>query len=130
MGGERFLLPRWSRLGREVSAENPGPAHENRRAVRVRVSLPVLLYGRMESEPFAETTETINVSARGGLMPVRSHVNPSQNLILTNVQTNQELKCRVVRLECGKNGAVLAGLEFLEPSPSFWGHSVSSSRRN
>jgi len=130
MGGGRFLLPRWSRLGRQVRAENPGPVRENRRAVRVRVSLPVLLYGRMGNEPFTETTETINVSAHGGLVPVQSRVNPSQNLILTNLQTNQELKCRVARLVRGKNGALLAGLEFLQHSPSFWGHSTSPTRQN
>ncbi|HUO33716.1 MAG TPA: PilZ domain-containing protein [Candidatus Acidoferrum sp.] len=125
MGEGKFLLPRWGRLGRQVRAENPGPARENRRAVRVRVSLPVLLYGRADNEPFTETTETINVSAHGGLVPLRSRVNPSQNLILTNLQTNQELKCRVARLVRGRNGDVLAGLEFLQHSPSFWGHGAS-----
>ncbi|HTV57345.1 MAG TPA: PilZ domain-containing protein [Verrucomicrobiae bacterium] len=123
MGSGKFLLPRWGRPRREVRAENPGPARENRRAVRVPVSLPVLLYGRMGNEPFTENTETINVSAHGGLVPLRSRVSPSQSLILTNLQTNLELKCRVARLVRGKNGVVLAGLEFLQQSPSFWGHS-------
>jgi len=130
MGGVRFLLPRWGRLGREVRADNPGPARENRRAVRVRVSLPVLLYGRMGNEPFTENSETLNVSAHGGLVPLRSRVNPSQNLILTNLQTNQELKCRVARLVRGKNGEMLAGLEFLQHSPSFWGHSMPAPPQN
>lgn len=129
MGGSKFLLPRWGRLGRGAPAVHPGPAHENRRAVRVPVSLPVMLYGRMGREPFTENTETINVSAAGGLVPVRSRVNPSQDLILTNLQTNQELKCRVARLVRGKNGTVLAGLEFLQHAPSFWGHSAPSVHR-
>lgn len=130
MGGGRFLLPRWGKLGRVVPAERPGPAHENRRAVRVPVSLPVMLYGRLGREPFTENTETINVSAAGGLVPVRSRLNPSQDLILTNLQTNQELKCRVARLMRGKNGTILAGLEFLQHAPSFWGHTVQGPRQN
>jgi hypothetical protein len=130
MGSGKFLLLRWGRLGRQIQAQNPGPARENRRAMRLPVSLPVLLYGRLGNEPFTESTETINVSAQGGLVPVRSRVSPSQNLILTNLQTNQELKCRVARLARGKNGTVLAGLEFLQSAPSFWGHGAPRPRRD
>jgi hypothetical protein len=79
-----------------------------------------MLYGRMGQEPFQEHTETINVSVNGGLVPVRSEVSCSQKLILTNLQTNEELRCRVARVMKTARGTILAGLEFSQPAPSFW----------
>ena len=85
------------------------------------VAMPVLIYGRSEDEPFQEQTETIDVSAHGGLMPVTVEVMKSQKLLLTNLLTNQELACRVARVVRTSQGQTLAGLEFVQPSKGFWG---------
>ncbi|HEY7825176.1 MAG TPA: PilZ domain-containing protein [Candidatus Acidoferrales bacterium] len=100
---------------------SPGPTYEQRRARRLRVAMPVLLYGRLDREPFSEHVETINVSLTGGLIPISAQVVTSQKLILTNLQTNEELTCRVARIIRTEEGATYAGIEFLQPSPRFWG---------
>jgi hypothetical protein len=117
MGFFRLLLPRWGRLGREARVM---PRANTRRAQRVHARMPILVYGRLGNEPFAENTQTVDVSALGGLVPIAARVVPSQKLILTNLQTDEDLTCRVVRLIPGENGQTLVGLEFLQPSPRFW----------
>jgi hypothetical protein len=83
----------------------------------VDLSAPVFLYGSMEGEPFSEYSETIDVSIHGALVVVRAGVFPAQRILLTNLQTQQDLKCRVVRIDNNRNAAAL---EFLEPCPRFW----------
>ena len=97
-----------------------GLLDEQRRAQRLPIFLPVQVYGKLDGEPFSENTETINVSACGGLVPISARVVRSQKLILTNLQTDQDLTCRVARLIRTERGQVLAGLEFLQSAPGFW----------
>jgi len=80
----------------------------------------VQVYGQLDGEPFSENTETINVSSCGGLVPISASVVRSQKLILTNLQTDQDLTCRVARLIRSERGQILAGLEFLQSAPGFW----------
>lgn len=82
--------------------------------------MPVLVYGRLGDQPFFEPAETINVSARGGLVPISAGVMRQQQLILTNMQTEEELLCRVARLIRSERGQMLVGLEFVQSAPSFW----------
>jgi hypothetical protein len=114
-------MPRWGHLGllaRKVAAQY---LPEQRRAQRVLAAMPVLIYGRSADEPFQEQTETIDVSAHGGLIPITVEVMKSQKLLLTNLLTNEDLPCRVARLVLTREGKTLAGLEFLQPSRGFWG---------
>jgi hypothetical protein len=121
VGGYKFLLPRWGHLGYQARNAAMRLLPEQRRARRVPASMPVLIYGRFTNEPFQEQTETIDVSANGGLMPVTADVTESQKLLLTNLLTNQELACRVARVVRTIEGKTLAGIEFLHPSAEFWG---------
>ena len=93
---------------------------DRRRGYRVALATPVFVYGWQVNEPFSENTETLNVSAVGGLMPLSATVIPPQELILTNLQTNEDLPCRVARSVKAEDGKILAGLEFLKRSPNFW----------
>jgi hypothetical protein len=119
-GGEhvrRFL--------RRAGMKMLGFLDEQRRAQRLPIYLPVQVYGKLEGAPFYENTETINVSAYGGLVPISAAVVRAQELILTNLQTDQDLTCRVARLIRSERGQVLAGLEFLQSAPGFWRSSTS-----
>jgi hypothetical protein len=93
---------------------------DQRRAQRLPIYLPVQVYGKLDGVPFSENTETINVSACGGLVPISAGVVRAQKLVLTNLQTDQDLTCRVARLIRSERGRVLAGLEFLQAAPGFW----------
>jgi hypothetical protein len=98
---------------------------DQRRAQRLPIYLPVQVYGKLEGVPFSENTETINVSSCGGLVPISAGVVRAQKLILTNLQTDEDLTCRVARLIRSERGQVLAGLEFLQSTPGFWRSSPS-----
>jgi hypothetical protein len=114
------------RFGREAKSERKHLLIEQRRGRRVRAAMHILLYGRLADEPFQERTETIDVSSHGGLFPVSAPVVPSQKLIITNLETDEDLACRVTRLVRTEQGRTLAGVEFLQPSLRFWGAAVSS----
>jgi hypothetical protein len=104
-----------------------GLLDDQRRAQRLPIFLPVQVYGKLDGEPFSENSETINVSACGGLVAISASVVRSQKLILTNLQTDQDLTCRVARLIRSERGQVLAGLEFLQSAPDFWRSSPAGS---
>ena len=116
----RIFHRRSGRLGRDGYKHAIGSLHDQRRAQRLPIAMPVLIYGRLGDEPFFEPTETINVSARGGLIPISAGVARQQELILTNMQTEEELLCRVARLIRSERGQMLVGLEFVQSAPSFW----------
>jgi hypothetical protein len=99
---------------------SPSPHPKRRRAHRVAAFLPVFVYGRAHDQPFAENTVTINVSSTGGFLALSAEVAPSQNLLMSNVQTNEELPCRIVRVIKTQAGKTLVGFEFLRPAPQFW----------
>jgi hypothetical protein len=120
MRGLSFLIPWRSELRREARNARRARRAEKRHAHRVMAVTPVLVYGWLKGEPFAESTKTINVSAQGGLIPIASRVVASQKLLLTNLQTEEDLPCRVARVEKTTDGETVAGLEFLEQSPLFW----------
>jgi hypothetical protein len=107
---------RWL-LGHEApkSAGNRNP--EKRRAHRVDLRVPVFLYGSMNGEPFSEISKTLDVCVKGALVSVNLRVIPYQRLLLTNLQTERDLKCRVVRVDTHRRAIAL---EFLEPCPDFW----------
>ena len=93
---------------------------DRRRGYRVALATPVFVYGWLGDGPFSEKTETLNVSTVGGLIPLSVTVIPPQELIVTNLQTNEDLPCRVARSIRAQDGKTLAVLDFLQASPNFW----------
>jgi hypothetical protein len=120
VGVVRTLLHKLG-FGLRVADKNGlGILRDKRRAQRLPVAMPVLLYGYVNDEPFAENTESINVSTRGGLVAISAEIGCWQKVILTNLQTDEDLECRVVRLIRSGAGQILAGLEFPDVEPRFW----------
>jgi len=109
------LWPRRRRFGLGGAARA-----ERRRGSRVALDAPVFVYGWVAGEPFAESTETVNVGELGGLIPLSVKVVPSQELLLTNLQTDQDVPCRVARSITREDGKTLAAITFLKAAPSFW----------
>lgn len=103
---------------------------DRRRSHRIALTTPVFVYGWLADEPFSESTETLNVSGNGGLIRLPGEVIPSQELILTNLQTSEDMTCRVARTARTKDGAILAGLHFRRASPTFWQIDFVSSSRS
>ncbi|MGH9573593.1 MAG: PilZ domain-containing protein [Candidatus Acidiferrales bacterium] len=100
------------------------PLTERRRAARLPAKTPVFVYGRYNdgngNEPFSEISETLNVSALGGLIPLAAKVSVSQRLILFNAESNAELPCRVARTIRTVTGETMIGVEFAQSSAQFW----------
>jgi hypothetical protein len=104
---------RWS-IGRDASSDC---GLGKRRAHRVDLSAPVFLYGSMNGEPFAACSETFNVCVSGALVSTSARLFPEQRVLMTNLQTEQDVKCRVVRIDRHR---IAAALQFLESCPRFW----------
>lgn len=103
------------------AAAAPTPQATNkRRAYRVSAFMPVFVYGHSHNQPFAEHAVTLNVSATGGFLALSAEVSPAQKLLMANLQTDEELPCRIARVIKTQGGKTLVGFEFLRPSPRFW----------
>jgi hypothetical protein len=97
-------------------------ASQQRRSSRVFTRLPVHASGRdSDGRKFRESCQTIVVNAHGGLIYLNASVELGAQVMLSNPSTEEDQECRVVYLgdSCEKGQRV--GLEFLSPSPRFWG---------
>jgi len=120
MGWRKLFFPRKVHSRREPAAVPAVSKPNRRRSHRVAAFLPVFIYGHSHDEPFVENGVTINVSASGGLLSLSREVAPSQELLVANLQTDEELPCRIARVTKTEAGTVLVGFEFLRPAPRFW----------
>lgn len=93
-----------------------------RRSKRLRRRIPVTVRAQSASKPTAsEKTDALVVSAHGGLILLAMEVKPDQFVILTNTKTGEELLCRVTGLGPRFMGKTEIGIEFIKPTPGFWG---------
>ncbi len=120
MGWRKWFFPGKVRTQREPAPVAPAEKPNRRRDQRVSAFLPVFIYAYSQHEPFVEHTVTLNVSASGGLLSLSHEVAPSQELLLANTQTDEERRCRIVRVIKMQGGTILVGFEFLRSSPRFW----------
>jgi hypothetical protein len=120
VGGVRTFLRKLGLGGRGSGGSGLNLPRDKRRAQRLPISMPVLVYGYEAGEPFAENTESVNVSARGALLAISAKVECWQKIVLTNMQTEEERQGRIVRLIESESGQSLAGVEFLNAAPRFW----------
>ena len=98
----------------------PTRSRTQRRSKRLPLSIPVRIYGRTpQNQPFRHFTETNQVSAHGGLVPLSAKVKLGQTLLLVHGFTEEARKCRVVYVE-SKSKRTHVGLEFLQPDGDFW----------
>ncbi|MGC1187795.1 MAG: energy transducer TonB, partial [Candidatus Acidiferrales bacterium] len=79
------------------------------------------------SQPFLEQTTTVIVFAQGAVVRLSESVTPGQILILRHLRTNEESACRVVSVKSNPNVKGYVELEFLQPTPAFWGMDFPSS---
>jgi hypothetical protein len=120
VGAVRTFLKKLGLGGRGSGGNGLKLSRDKRRAQRLPITLPVLVYGYEGGEPFTEHTESVNVSARGALLAISAKVECWQKILLTNMQTDEERQGRVVRLIQSESGQSLAGVEFLNAAPRFW----------
>jgi len=95
-------------------------AQDRRRSMRVHIAMPVIVRGRMDTEPFQEQTQTTVVSAHGCMVRLATQVVQGQEVSIVNPKTAEELSCRVISLGRRDGEKREIGIEFAEPSPVFW----------
>jgi len=97
-------------------------ASSQRRSSRVftRVSVRVKGVDNL-GRKFRENSQTIVINAHGGLLYLQESVTMGTDLVLTNPVSNDEQLCRVVYVGDTSEKGTRVGVEFLVPSPNFWG---------
>ena len=84
--------------------------------------MPVRVSGKnADGKDFSEDTETVVVNAHGGLFCLHQPVKIRADISLTNLVTKEEQVCRIVTLGDSSDKGTRVGIEFLSPSPGFWG---------
>jgi hypothetical protein len=93
-----------------------------RRSSRVFVRIPVRAAGKdTDGRKFRENSQTIVINAHGGLLYLQRQLEVGAELVLINPVTEEEQECRVVYLGNTSDKGTRVGVEFLSPSPHFWG---------
>ena len=97
-------------------------ADNRRRSSRVFTRIGVRIRGTSaDGNKFRESSQTVVVSAHGGLLYLNAEVEMGADLLLTNPVTEEEQECRVVFLGDNSEKGQRVGVEFLSPAPHFWG---------
>jgi hypothetical protein len=92
-----------------------------RRSQRVCLRLPIVVLREGPGTNVAsEETNTLIVNAHGALIHLALTVEIGQLLGIKNMQTMEELVCRVINLGPDHPGKREVGVEFEVPSPRFW----------
>lgn len=93
-----------------------------RRSSRVFTRIPVRAVGKdTAGRKFRENSQTIVINAHGGLLYLQRELEVGVEFVLINPVTEEEQECRVVYLGNTSDKGTRVGVEFLSPSPHFWG---------
>jgi hypothetical protein len=96
-----------------------------RRSGRVTLRVPLRIYEPGSNKQFlVEEASALKVSLWGGLVALRAAVNRDQKLFVVNQATGETAESRVAYLgpmHLGGRRLRLVAIEFLKPSPGFWG---------
>jgi hypothetical protein len=94
---------------------------ERRRTLRVALSVPLTVHGKMDTgEKFCAQTTSQSVNRHGALFPMEMPVTVGQALLLVNDITAQGIECRVVAVRRGRDGKTYIGVEFVSAESNFW----------
>ncbi len=89
--------------------------------MRVLLTLPVSIRSASSNgAKFEEATHTLVVNAHGALVTLATPVTRGQLLVITNKATQAKVDCKVVFVGHGEGGKTQVGVEFSQPSASFW----------
>jgi hypothetical protein len=96
-----------------------------RRSGRVTLRVPLRIYEPGSNKRFlVEEASALKVSLWGALVALRVGVNREQKLFLVNQATGESAESKVAYLgpmQLGGKRLRLVAIEFLKPSPGFWG---------
>ena len=89
--------------------------------MRVLLSVPILVSGKAKNgQDFSEDARTLVVNAHGALIALTTPVLAGQQVTVSNKATRASIECRIVYLGNAQGGKTQMGIEFLNPSSTFW----------
>jgi hypothetical protein len=91
-----------------------------RRSMRILLSVPVTIDGKIANRGFCEETRTLVVNAHGALISLAAGVTNGQTITMSNGATRDSRDCRIVYVGSPQAGRSQLGVEFLKPSSAFW----------
>jgi len=117
MEGEAFqLLDSWL----SIFVATTWVAAHRRRSQRISMQIKVRVSGyNPEGARFTENTHTVQISAFGGSVILKTPVNRGQRLVVFNLQTKVTVECMVAYHET-KSTECIVGLAFTVLNQSFW----------
>ena len=100
----------------------------NAAAREVRVNVTGARVGGVsgERELFSESTATVLVFEKGGVIRLTAAVAPGQLLFFTNEESKREVVAQVMRKRVYRPTECYVEFEFTEPAPGFWGMQFSA----
>ena len=108
------------------SSQAPPSSPDQRRSQRVLLVVPVdVTWTREDGVRVKEPAETEVVNAHGALLRVNVRLPLKMEVVLTNRQTQQSTRARVVRnYPPREDGKLPIAFELLEARETFWGVSI------
>ena len=91
-----------------------------RRSMRVLLSVPVVVSGKIDNRDFSEETRTLVVNAHGAMISLAAGVAPGQIVKISANTAHISRDCRIVYVGAAQAGKSQMGVEFIKPSPAFW----------
>ncbi|HEY6903060.1 MAG TPA: PilZ domain-containing protein [Candidatus Acidoferrales bacterium] len=93
-----------------------------RRSSRVFTRIAIQVKGKNDDgRRFRTKSQTIVINAHGGLLYVDESLSLGAEITLVNPATEEEQECRIVYVGDTSEKGTRIGVEFLSPSPHFWG---------
>ena len=113
----------------KTAPSKPDVAHT--RADAVSLDVPVKVHGSRvtdvvlgttpHTEPFEEQTSTMIVFPQGGVLKMSTPVNVGQMVVVTNLKSNHDAICRVVKVRAFGQGLSYVEIEFTHRQAGYWG---------
>ena len=103
---------------RSATAVRPQTNEERRRAQRVFLRMPVVVYLDGKANPIHGTTHT--VSASGAMIILPQGLPTGTKISVENPKTQKKVEAHVVRPPVMNAEGSLVPVEFTTPSPQFW----------
>lgn len=93
-----------------------------RRSKRVKARVPIIVRAqKLERGQEPERTVALIVNAHGALILLAMKVAVDEFVVVANPKNDKELLCRITHLGPDFMGKAEIGIEFIRPSPEFWG---------
>lgn len=114
----------------------PRPTSAAASSSPICVEIPVRLRGLQTAAPaesittpadsFTEDTQTLILFPRGAVVRLAAAITAGQELMLTNLHSNQHVHCKVVSVRASETARGYVELEFTHRKDGFWGSAATA----